>query len=142
MHAERKAKKARLSSGSTVAAESTRVPSEDEDDREFVAPEPVHAEPVDAEPEFKGFPLRGFPAESLPDWSLPHNGAYSYTKQIYMNGDNNPAGTVDVLLKKGAFHVKKPAPGGAKGTIAFKKSGGPAQAWQKAMTLGGFVVDN
>ena len=136
MHVSGTAKKARSSSGSTAAAASTRAPSEDEDERELEVPEPAE------EPEFKGYSLRGFPSESLPDWTLPHNGAYSYTKQIYMNGDSNPAGTVDVLLKKGAFYVKKPAPGGAKGTIAFKKSGGPAQAWQKAMIMGGFVVAN
>ena len=148
--AAKKKKSNRLSSASTGAAQSTRAPSSpaelleeaETDESELPANQELPAEPeFPDEPQFKGFSLVGFPADALPDMSKPHGGAYSYTKHIFLRpGDAQAAGTVDILLKKRAFHIKRPAAGGRRATIAFKKHGGPTLAWQEAMRVGGFDV--
>ena len=139
--ASKKAKGKRLSSGST---KSTKAPSSKDSVCDFnqLGMEDLHPEPEEGEldiPEgnddmdFKGFSLEGIPAEAMPDHSKVHAGAFSYT--VYMQ----PAGTIDVLLKKGAYYIKKAGANGRSATVSFKKHGGRTAAWQEAKWVGGFV---
>ena len=113
--------------------------SDNEQEREAQEAEAMDGEAADdGQPSLKGFSLAGFPAAAMPDWSKTNNGAFSYT--VTVQGPNGQSGTIDVLLKKSAYFVKKAAAGGKRATCSFRRFGGPAGAWEEAVRQGGFVV--
>ena len=152
-----KARKGKVASGKIAkkskrlssAAASTKAPSspgfEVPEDEAVMGLPPNGREPEEdddgngEELGFKGFSLQGFPEEALPDRTRQHGGSFSYTVFVKGRDNGEVIGTVDVLLKKAAYYVKKPSPTGRKGTVSFKKCGGPCGAWEEILKVGGFV---
>ena len=98
---------------------------------EQLAEEPLEeqlAEEPTEEPEFNGFSLRDFPVEAHPDMTKKHAGKFSYTVYLTAGGET---GTIDVLLRKRGYYVKKPIGDGRRTTVSFSKFGGPVGAWAR-----------
>ena len=77
------------------------------------------------------YDLSKLPLEARPDMSRPNLGRHSYTL--------NFGGTVEVLLSKEAYFVKKLGPngGGPKGQVSWAKNEGPHAAFEIAKTRAG-----
>ena len=88
------------------------------------------AEPHDMK--YSGYSLEKLPQEARPDMEKRNLGKHSYTLSF--------GGTIEVLLNKEAFYVKKVGENGTgpKGQIGWAKNGGPAAAFELAKARAGF----
>lgn len=89
--------------------------------------------PIPENPELKygGYNLEKLPQEARPDMEKRNLGKHSYTLSF--------GGTIEVLLSKEAFYVKKVGQQGTgpTGQIGWTKNGGPAAAFDLAKSRAG-----
>lgn len=89
--------------------------------------------PIPENPELKygGYNLEKLPQEARPDMEKRNLGKHSYTLSF--------GGTIEVLLSKEAFYVKKVGQQGTgpTGQIGWTKNGGPAAAFELAKARAG-----
>ena len=82
--------------------------------------------------EYNGYCLKHLPLPARPQPDRKHRGLHSYTVARHVQG---PTGSkceilIDVLLRNGAFYVKKAIPEkGLCGQVSWKKVGGAHNAW-------------
>ena len=84
---------------------------------------------------YKDYVITMLPKEAFPDPSRVNKGAHSYTL-----GSKCGNATIEVLLKHGAFFVKKVSKKGTGpcGQVSMKQYGGAQPAWEIAKKRAGF----
>lgn len=84
---------------------------------------------------YKDYVITMLPKEAFPDPSRVNKGAHSYTL-----GSKCGNATIEVLLKHGAFFVKKVSEKGTGpcGQVSMKQYGGAQPAWEIAKKRAGF----
>lgn len=86
-------------------------------------------------PKYGEYSLAGIPEEARPDSTKKNAGKHSYTLAF--------GGTVEALLQKEAYFVKKIGPKGTgpAGQVSWAKNDGPVAAWEAAKARAGLLRD-
>lgn len=86
---------------------------------------------------YKDYVISMLPREAFPDETRPNKGVHSYTL-----GSKCGGATIELLLKHGAYFVKKVSASGTgpRGQVSMKQHGGAYPAWEVAKQRAGFTA--